>query len=181
MNRIYHMFSIFILLAVGTLGIYGTINHRVGPASYYPPAGITGVVNPNVSQDNIQTTICRAGFTATIRPPSSYTSALKAKQVAEYGLQCPVGCEEDHLISLELGGSPTDPKNLWPEAYPIARQKDQTENALKAAVCANSMTLVQAQSIITTDWYAYYSKNLQGKYGVVDTVDPDDEEGGAIY
>ena len=28
--------------------------------------------------------------------------------------------QEDHLISLELGGNPTDPRNLWPEPYPRA-------------------------------------------------------------
>jgi hypothetical protein len=25
--------------------------------------------------------------------------------------------EEDHLIPLEDGGGPTDPRNLWPEPY----------------------------------------------------------------
>jgi hypothetical protein len=27
----------------------------------------------------------------------------------------PKDYEEDHLISLELGGAPRDPKNLWPQ------------------------------------------------------------------
>ena len=32
----------------------------------------------------------------------------------------PSAFQEDHLISLELGGDPVDPRNLWPEPYPRA-------------------------------------------------------------
>jgi hypothetical protein len=49
--------------------------------------------------------------------------------------------EEDHLISLELGGHPTSEKNLWPEAYkpkPGAREKDRVENFLHDEVCAGT-------------------------------------------
>jgi hypothetical protein len=53
--------------------------------------------------------------------------------------------QEDHLISLELGGSPTDPRNLWPEPYPRASQMDQQENQLNAEVCGGQLTLAQAQ------------------------------------
>jgi hypothetical protein len=53
--------------------------------------------------------------------------------------------QEDHLISLELGGNPTDPRNLWPEPYPRASQVDQIENELNAQVCDGSLTLAQAQ------------------------------------
>ena len=44
-----------------------------------------GVVNPNVTQENIAQTICVPGFTRTIRPPASYTSSLKVRQIVEYG------------------------------------------------------------------------------------------------
>ena len=67
--------------------------------------------------------------------------------------------EEDHFISLELGGSPTDPRNLWPEPYgpkPGAREKDAVENYLHKQVCSGAMTLAQAQRAITTDWYKVY-------------------------
>ena len=67
--------------------------------------------------------------------------------------------EEDHLISLELGGNPNDPRNLWPEPYnprPGARQKDTVENYLHNQVCAGTMTLIDAQNAIATDWYKVY-------------------------
>jgi hypothetical protein len=60
------------------------------------------------------------------------------------GLSAPRN-QEDHLISLELGGNPTDPRNLWPEPYPRATDVDKIENELHAEVCSGQLTLSQAQ------------------------------------
>ena len=57
----------------------------------------------------------------------------------------PSAFQEDHLISLELGGHPTDPRNLWPEPYPRAAHVDTIENELNAQVCSGSLTLAHAQ------------------------------------
>src|SRR4051794_23743840 len=68
-----------------------------------------GVRDHHVTQKNIDKTICRKGYTDTVRPPSSYTTKLKKQQMAEYGYYAgkkPSAYEEDHLISLELGGAP---------------------------------------------------------------------------
>jgi hypothetical protein len=76
----------------------------------------------------------------------SYTSTLKAAQLREYGLRGPPSAyQEDHLISLELGGNPTDPKNLWPEPYPRAAEVDRVENELNAKVCSGALTLAAAR------------------------------------
>src|SRR5262245_21264224 len=80
-----------------------------------------GALNPDVTQANINETICMRGWTKTIRPPVDYTNALKLTQMRDYGLSgSPRDYQEDHLISLELGGDPRDPRNLWPEPYPRA-------------------------------------------------------------
>jgi hypothetical protein len=105
-----------------------------------------GVLNPEVTQSNVDGTICRHGWTRTIRPPTSYTNELKRKQMREYGVGgAPADYQEDHLISLELGGHPTDPRNLWPEPYPRASEVDSIENELNAKVCSGQMSLEQAQ------------------------------------
>jgi hypothetical protein len=110
------------------------------------PALTPGSLNPDVTQATIGTTVCRRGWTSTVRPPSDYTSALKAKQMHDYGeTGPPSGYQEDHLISLELGGNPTDPRNLWPEPYPRAADVDKVENELNAKVCSGALTLAQAQ------------------------------------
>ena len=98
-----------------------------------------------MTQATIATTICVPGFSSSIRPPSDYTSQLKVEQMRTYGLGgSPSDYQEDHLISLELGGHPTDPRNLWPEPYPRAADVDRLEQ-LHARVCSREMTLHDAQ------------------------------------
>jgi hypothetical protein len=145
--------------------------HRIGPADIYPdPVRTPGIANPKVTQHNIQDNICNPQWsTKLIRPPSEYTSRLKRNQLREYGdtvhqsraelvnprtgkvdtTRCVahsdnmVCYEEDHLIALEDGGDPTDPRNLWPEPYNThvgsvimgARQKDVVEAFIHDEFC----------------------------------------------
>jgi hypothetical protein len=105
-----------------------------------------GVLNPAVTQATISVTICRRGWTRTVRPPVDYTNALKRRGLHQYRLRGPPSAfQEDHLISLELGGDPLDPRNLWPEPYPRAAEVDRIENDLNRRVCDGSLTLAQAQ------------------------------------
>lgn len=122
------------------------------------PVCTPGAIDPRVTQDTIGSTICVSGYTATVRPPATYTNALKIDQMRAYGMTnlTPQDVEEDHLIPLELGGSPRDPRNLWPEPRRSvggrAEDKDQVENALHADVCAGRISLAEAQRRIATDW-----------------------------
>ena len=101
-----------------------------------------GVVNPDVIQATIRQTICVQGWTRTVRPPTEYTNDLKVRQMREYGLGgSPSDYQEDHLISLELGGHPTDPRNLWPEPRPHAEDVDKIENELNRKICSGEITL----------------------------------------
>lgn len=164
------MTAIFVY-AIATTSLLFIPKHRATgvpfPVGVLPPSGY-GVVNPNVTQANIGETICKSGWTATIRPTTAYTNVLKKKQLAGYADQNMADYEEDHFISLQLGGSPTDPMNLWPELYTVmvngvnlgARQKDTVETYLKRQVCNGSMTLKDAQSKIL-DWVSVY-KTLKG-------------------
>jgi hypothetical protein len=135
---------------------------KAGPPWAYPePTRTPGFPNPEITQANIGETICNPEWsTRSIRPPSSYTAKLKRQQIRELGLPgTPADYEEDHFISLELGGSPTDPRNLWPEPYDPgagAKEKDVVENYLHKQVCTAAMTLEEAQKAIVTDWYSVY-------------------------
>jgi hypothetical protein len=122
--------------------------HGSSPKSpYHVDLGRTpGVLNPDVTQATIGSTICVRGWTRTIRPPTDYTNELKLKQMREYGVGgATSNYQEDHLISLELGGHPTDPRNLWPEPYPRASELDAIENDLNAKVCSGELSLNEAQ------------------------------------
>lgn len=130
---------------------------------YLPPASTPGAINAKVTQANIRSTICAAGWTKTIRPGSRYTNKLKIAQMKELGLTgTPKDFEEDHFVSLEIGGNPTDPANLWPQPWPEARLKDVTETYLKRQVCSGAVTLKAAQNAIRRDWTVIYLR-ISGK------------------
>jgi hypothetical protein len=136
-------------LVLGLAALVLHVERRRAPAAravLADPVRTPGVLNPDVTQATIAATICTRGWTATVRPPVEYTNALKLEQMPAYGeTGPPSGYQEDHLISLELGGDPRDPRNLWPEPYPRAAAVDQIENQLNAAVCSGSLTLHDAQ------------------------------------
>jgi hypothetical protein len=118
-----------------------------------------------VTQGNISSTICASGYTETIRPPESITEPEKAASAQAYGYTGSFHTAEyDHLISLELGGDPNDPANLWvepndrPGATTTDNTKDVLENRLNALVCSGQMTLAAARSAIATNWVAAYQQ-----------------------
>jgi len=167
--------------ATGAAAQSGTIPVGPGPQSPYtvaaqPPAGschyrfvgthplpdracTPGATNPKVTQATLSGTICRSGYTSDIRPPVNITSREKRANAESYHYTGSlVSAEYDHLISLELGGDPNDPRNLWVEpndnksATSTHNDKDTVENRLHSAICANKVTLRAAQQAIVTDW-----------------------------
>ncbi|NBH07611.1 hypothetical protein [Amycolatopsis sp. SID8362] len=121
------------------------------------PACTPGAKNPDVTQSTIDSTICVSGWTATIRPSTTYTNGLKKQGIIDYGYSdtSMSDYEEDHFLPLELGGAPKDPLNLWPEPHSgdeNAYTKDSVENAVKKAVCAGQVTLSAAQNAMLDNW-----------------------------
>jgi hypothetical protein len=117
-----------------------------------PDPGCTpGALNPDVTQDTLETTLCRpGGYTDSVRPPRGYTDSLKPRFMAAYGVDSePLGDYElDHLIPLGLGGAAADPRNLWPQPEfgpDSASEKNDLAGALNQAVCAGEIGLAAAQ------------------------------------
>jgi hypothetical protein len=135
--------------------LYSLPDHRCTP----------GAVNPAVTQASIGSTICRSGWSATVRPSPSITSREKRASLLAYGDGArPSGFEFDHLVALELGGAANDARNLWPEPdYRGAKgfylnPKDRLERVLNRLVCDRRMTLARAQRLIADDWAAAYRR-----------------------
>ena len=117
------------------------------------PACTPGATNPKVTQDTLDTTICRSGYTKSIRPPRSITGAEKEASAAAYGYTGPLSqTEYDHLVPLEVGGDPNDPRNLWVEPGASPNPKDHVETRLNRLVCAGQVPLIAAQDAIASDW-----------------------------
>lgn len=121
-----------------------------------PDRGCTpGAVDPRVTQADLRTTICRRGYTRTVRPPESVTYREKRASMAAYGERGPAHAYEyDHLIALELGGAPNDSRNLWPEPGASPNPKDRLERELHRLVCRGRVSLSAAQRQIARNWVA---------------------------
>jgi hypothetical protein len=123
------------------------------------PRCTPGALDPAVTQANVAATICRAGYTRTMRPPESVTEPEKRASLASYGDSGPLqSYEYDHLVPLELGGARNDPRNLWPEPGASPNPKDALEHQLHSLVCAGKLRLATAQQQIATDWVAAYRR-----------------------
>jgi hypothetical protein len=114
------------------------------------PLHTPGERSPAVSQADVHRTVCMAGYTSTVRPPTSFTNALKNEQLRawHYQDQNPRDFEEDHLIPLSLGGAPRNPRNLWPESWAQAHVADAVEYAEYRQMCDGKITLADAQRVV---------------------------------
>ena len=131
------------------------------------PAITPGAFNPAVTQATLDSTVCIPGYSRSIRPPERYTERLKREQIREDGYADTRiwHYEEDHLVPLSIGGSPTSPQNLWPQPHNVeggwgSYAKDHLEYYLWKAVCARRISLAAARRIFTTNWVAGYQRYL---------------------
>lgn len=120
-------------------------------------------LNPNVTQANINQTICVSGWTATIRPPTSYTSRIKRKmlsagvgdniypktaKMSDYVL--------DHFVPLGAGGSPKDVKNLILQTVPDGLKKDGVEALVRRRICSGRITLSDGRAVFMENRWIMY-------------------------
>lgn len=120
------------------------------------PSCTPGAIDPAVTQENLASTICKSGYTTTVRAAASDTDKVKALSLAQYGQTRAASTEFDHLVSLQLGGT-NAVSNLWPEpnragAPGTTNPKDAIETHLNKAVCTHKVTLAAAQTAIARDW-----------------------------
>jgi len=134
-----------------------------------------GARNHWVTQANIYQTICSSpahdspgGWTKTVRPPLEYTNSIKHRllEAAHLPPSAIHDYELDHLIPLELGGAPRDPRNLWLQSWTgpwNAHAKDDLERRLNFMVCRGEITLQEAQEAIAGNWIYAYRQFMAGR------------------
>ena len=130
-------------------------------ASLPNPRLTPGAVDPAVTPHNLQSTVCVKGYTATVRPDKRFTNQLKREQMRQYGYEDanPQHYEEDHLIPLNIGGNPSDVRNLWPQPRYGAWSADQKydlEFVAYKLVCSGQLDLKEAQQRIAHNWIDAY-------------------------
>ncbi len=126
------------------------------------PRCTPGAIDPAVTQADLRRTICRSGYSASVRPPQSITQPEKRASLRSYGDHRWLHAYEyDHLVSLELGGARNDARNLWPEPGGSPNVKDALENRLHARVCAGQMSLGAVQLAVARDWVTAYHRYIR--------------------
>ena len=175
MRKLLLLLGVTVLAGCSSLSLPSSLASPVGTlgADACHVNGVTYcVLNPSVTQATIHSTICVSGWTATVRPPVSYTEPLKKQDIAQYASQHAKdpnwtlsNTELDHRLSLELGGDPRAVDNLSPEEHQGTRGslvKDVDENAFNKTICNGSQTLAQAQAAFVAKWLAAYPAYKDG-------------------
>lgn len=153
-----------ILACLAGCGIVPSEPVQVEPKSFAARHVVPSeMLNHDVNQETIDLTICTPGYTASVRPSTSFTNGIKAKLLREAGLASEDArdYELDHHVALALGGHPRNLRNLvlqrW-EGDDGAKRKDVLEKRLQKLVCSRSLTLNAAQWAIYSDWRAAYKR-----------------------
>jgi hypothetical protein len=182
--RIGQALILALVLSVPAIGLAAAIPYGPGPQAHYvvrkqPAPGLChyrytrtkqplpdrrctpGALNPKVKSSTLKATICKSGYTASIRPPSSVTSVEKRVNAKSYNYRGSLRqTEYDHLIPLELGGDPNDPRNLWVEPpspghkprQGFRNPKDTVERKARLLVCRGRVPLALMQRAIAVHW-----------------------------
>lgn len=168
-----------VVMAASAVGVAAVDRDRFDPgtgvAIVQDPVLHPGATHPDLTKAQL----CGDEFrTSQVRPPTSYTNKVKKLMLGDGGdIKAPNGrtytvvgehlpgsigdYELDHLISLQIGGHPVDPRNLWMQPWTKtgslkvergAEEKDKIENALRRQVCKRGMPLAEAQRRIADDW-----------------------------
>ena len=132
--------------------------HLAANGTMPDPSCTPGAVNQDVTPDPavLGRTICRSGWTASVRPTSRESEQLKREVFRRYGITGTSDnlgrYELNHRLPLEAGGAPRDLANLWPEPWeqdaqhPLgqaqpgtgAQSKDRIEDRVRASICGGS-------------------------------------------
>ncbi len=135
---------------------------RFAPATQAVPHE---ALNPDVRPDTVRSTICVPGYTASVRPSTSFTTGVKRKLLRQAGLppDATSTYELDHRVPLALGGHPRALANLQLQRWDGgdgAKVKDTLERRLQTLVCAGGVPLDEARSAIYWDWPAAHRRYL---------------------
>ena len=129
-------------------------------AALLPPPATPGAIDPAVTQDNIDDTICRPGYARSARPAYTITGPLKRRLMdGQHPGERMADYELDHLIPISIGGAPLDMRDLWlqpRQGEANAGDKNVLAYVLWRLVCTHQVPLATAQRDISHDWTLAY-------------------------
>jgi hypothetical protein len=155
------------LAVAAVFGLAATASHA--QSSLPDPKVTPGAVDPSITQENIHSTVCVPGWSKRVRPPVTMTEKWKRDALRQSGYldQNISHYEWDHLIPIEVGGSPTSLLNQWLEYHHPDDGwdfdlKDQFENEMHRRLCSGRVSLTEAQQAFVGDWREAYNHYVIG-------------------
>lgn len=118
---------------------------------------VEGLATNEVTQTNIDKTICVPGWTSTIRPPATIARAIKVHMMNSQSIPIDKLSEYqlDHIVPLCLGGDPESLDNLQLQHNDDAKLKDKMERKICCMVCSGQVKLSEARKQIE-NWKSNY-------------------------
>ncbi len=129
------------------------------PVAHYRHSGRWALPDSMATPGAIETSDTAIICHRTTKALRHVTAAMHHAVFAEYGIPWSAHAryEDDHLISLELGGR-NDNANRWPQPYPSAYSKDSVENWAHRQVCRGGLSLPYVQLQLVRDWTVLYHR-----------------------
>jgi hypothetical protein len=129
-----------------------------------PPTSVPDeVLNPAVTPETLEKTICIPAYAASAQASATWIESLKLQMMQRAGVEATMSpyYELDQVVAVELGGHPTNAANLKlqeTEGLYGAKRKNALERRLRLMVCDGKIGLRQAQAEIYKDWQAAYKR-----------------------
>lgn len=145
--------SVILLAAIGCARLLTAAELAV------PPVNVPGSVDSVVTSATLNSTVCVANYSASVRPPEEWTRRLKHHLIDLYKLPgTTADYELDHRVEIAVGGSPRNIHNLWMQPIGEARMKDRLENFEHRQLCAGRISLQDAQAVFLGDFWKTYNE-----------------------
>lgn len=141
-------------------GTYSTSCHR-GPGDdpRLPVMSCTpGAVRDDIDPDHLEWTVCKPGWSDSVRPPTVETNRMKTAAMRAYGVPeelRPV-TELDHKVPESLGGA-SHALNVWPQVSDkpgkgFHNTKDEVESRVHSWVCQHRGRWADTVRAFATNW-----------------------------
>ena len=133
------------------------------PTPPLPAAVIEPKITPKITQYNLQQTMCVGGYVNTIHSSAYFRGRAVQRQLCKYGYieTLPKNYEKIRPELLGVGGTPNDPRNLWPKPHISAwdaAKKEQPKFVTSRMVCAQEIALAEIQQAITANLVEAWKK-----------------------
>ncbi|MEW6706775.1 MAG: hypothetical protein AB1430_18150 [Pseudomonadota bacterium] len=149
--------------ALAPLALLAACSSAPRPAAEVPAA----LLNPSVTPQNVQQTICVPAYAASVMPPEAQLRGVMLEIMQRAGMDPALAGSYvlDHRIPVGLGGHPSERANLQilerGGAYG-AQRKQALQRRLLLRVCENKMGLREAQAAMYPEWEPAYGLYVTG-------------------